>query len=226
MAKTVANYITNFRQDNPVKTGQLSDDIALERFNRYYHKLENKIAVFLQENYFTETITANLVDGTNAYPLPTGDSDADDTAAREFKKMLSVSIKYDTNYTYYKKAKLQDVGNLEKDISWYAENQSEEDPFFIFDNNNLIIYPTPTSNVTDGLKFIYARTEKDVLSTDSESDLSIPRQYIHIILVGMKIPYHQARGDINAKNDAIAEFEREVNNAMSEISDRYIKPIE
>lgn len=112
--------------------------------------------------------------------------------------------------TYYKAAQ-NNYANLARPTDWYDTNQPYVSPFFMFDNNNIVIYPTPTENITDWLKIIYARSDLEVQIWDINnpavlSTLTIPRQFYETIVKGMTYLTFKARGKARS-SDAIAAMQ-------------------
>ena len=227
MAKTVEDYIEERLFDNAKVADDLPVVDALIRFNRFLHRAENKIAHFVMENYFDEWLNIDLVAGQNEYDLPLWDSEdpAVPTIA-EFKKLLECSIKYGTDSWggFGVKATELPAWSLPRPLWRYTENQPQTLPYFRFDNKKLRIYPTPTEDVTWWLILRYARSNVDVELTTLESELSIPRDYIWVILEGMT--YQLVKTN---KHTAVIWFhkdEREeaLKTMLTDIGDRYLQP--
>lgn len=112
--------------------------------------------------------------------------------------------------TYYKAAQ-NNYANLAHPIDRYDTNQEYVAPFFMFDDNNIVIYPTPTENVSDWLKIIYARSDVEVQIANINNPavlatLTIPRQFYDTIVRGMT--YLTFKGRAKARSsDAIAALQ-------------------
>ena len=134
--------------------------------------------------------------------------------------------------TYYK-AQQNTYSNLTFDIGWYDTNQPYTNPFFMFDDNDIVVYPTPTENVTNGLKLIYARSDIEVqiaqINTASVvTNLTIPRQYHETIVKNMTYLIFKARGKAQSP-DAIAakqEYEKFRQEMMKRLGQRFNQPEE
>jgi len=228
MAKTIAIYIDEWLFDNAVNWWDITPAKALVRFNRYLHKLENEIAIFLMENSYDDWIKINLVDWQKDYNLPTWDSSWPTIPwISEFKKLLECSVNYDwPTSKWYKAIELPD-GSLPNPIERYSTENSTKSPMFKFLwKNTLTIYPTPKKSVTDWLKLRYSKTDYDVELATLETALSIPRQYIPVILDGMS---YQLAKTIKDK-DLLAILERDYKESkrdmMAQLSDRYSQPVQ
>ena len=139
--------------------------------------------------------------------------------------MLECTVKYSTTSWEgsWVKATEMPAGNLPNPVARYTDNQSVDAPYFRFDNKKLRIYPAPTINVTNWLVLRYARTNVDVALTTVESALSIPRDYIWVILEGMSYQLKKTNKSVDAKfykeewNEALLEM-------LTAIWDRYMQP--
>lgn len=225
MAKTVEDYIWERLFDNASNTWDITVNKALVWFNRYLHRLENEIAIFLMEDSYDEGLSIDLVSWQSDYDLPTWDSSGPTIPwILEFKKLLECTVNYSGAWVRWFKAKELPDWSLEHPIEWYATDSSAETPMFKFKwKNKLTIFPTPTENITDWLKLRYAKTDWDVELDVDETELSIPRQYIQVILEWMSYQLAKSTKDNNlliCKSD-YSEAKKEM---LWQLSDRYIQP--
>lgn len=225
MAKTIGSYISDWMNDNARNAGDLDANVALVRFNRRYHEIENKIATFIMDNYFDTYQWQDLVANQAAYWLPTWDStwpDYPDTP--ELRKLLEISIDYNGNGKYVKADELPDW-DLAHPLEFYLKNASKWRPFFKFEGKSeIVLYPRPDKDVTLWLRIRYAANTPDVLATDDETDLTIPRQYIHVILMWMSWDNARAINDVKNVMMYKQDYYQAMNEMMAELSDRYIQP--
>lgn len=219
-AKTIQTYITQFLYDNWKSAQQVPN--ALAWFNRRMHELEEEIVSFVNNDLYKEWIAIDFVDWQNTYLLPSGNSEEDsDPLIPQLKKVLEVSVKYDDNQTAYTKCREFTRDNSTSPESWVEVYQTTLTPLFAFDKKSIVIYPTPTADVTDGLVIRYAKSATDVELTTTEEEVPFAWYYINAILVGMSVDLAKANRDPNLQI-FMADWMRTKNRTLSDLSDRYI----
>lgn len=224
MAKLIGSYISDWMNDNARNSTDIDANVALVWFNRRYHEIEWKIATFIMDNYFDEYMDINLVANQATYDLPTWDSGWSTLPDYpELKKLLELSIDYNNNGKFVKADEFPD-GDVRQPLEWYSTHASKWRPYFKFEwKSKITLYPTPTEDVTWWLRIRYAANTPDVVATDSEDDLTIPWEYIHVILMWMSWDNAKAIKDkdvVMYKQD----YYQAMNEMMAELSDRYIQP--
>ena len=228
MAFTVADYIQQAKDDAYVDDDQISDNTVLRYFNDIYHELENSIVSWLREYYFRGDLSLqSLVASQNDYDLPIGTSDSNPSWVDELKKIFAVYVKYSNavDADYYKAQQVDHV-NLPKDLPFYWANQPPTIPIYILKWNAIQIFPTPSVAVSNWLKIDYARSDKDRLTSTTESELTIPWQYHKVIVAWCVYRIFWWRGMINEKNDAYNFYLSEKKRLMKDLANRFIKPTE
>ena len=225
MAKAIWSYISDWMNDNARNATDLDANVALVWFNRRYHEIEWKIATFIMDNYFDEYMDMNIVANQATYLLPTWDSSGSTLPDfPELRKLLELSVDYTGNWKFVKADEFPD-GDVQQPLEWYSKHASHWRPYFKFEWKDYItLYPTPTENVTWGLRIRYASNTPDVVATDSEDDLTIPRQYIHVILMWMNWDNAKAVNDVKNVQMYKQDYYQAMNEMLAELSDRYIQP--
>lgn len=134
--------------------------------------------------------------------------------------------------TFYK-AQQQTFSNLQFDISWYDINQPYTNPFFMFDDNDIVIYPTPKFSVTNGFKLIYARSDVEVqlaqINTPAVvTGLTIPRQYHETIVKNMTYLIFKGRAKSKSPDaiSALTEYGNFRQEMMKWLGQRFNQPEE
>lgn len=224
MAKQIGSYISDWMNDNARNATDLDANVALVWFNRRYHEIEWKIATFIMDNYFDEYMDMNLVANQSTYNLPTGNSiESTLPDYPELRKLLELSIDYNGNWKFVKADELPD-GDLPMPLEFYSEHESKWRPYFKFEwKDKIALYPKPKQNVTWWLRIRYASNTPDVTPTNSEEDLTIPWQYIWVILLWMSWDNAKAIKDKDVmlyKQD----YYQAVDDMLAEMADRYIQP--
>lgn len=222
-AKTVTNYISDWMNDNARNAWDLDANVALVWFNRRYHEIENKIATFIMDNYFDTYQSMSTVAWQFAYPLPRWDSSWPEFLdVPELRKLLELSIDYTGDGKFVKAEEIPDW-DLSFPLEWYSNHCSKRRPYFKFDGkSDIIVFPTPQSNDWE-IRLRYAANTPDVDWATTEDQLTIPRQYIHVILMWMSWDNAKAVKDKDVlmyKQD----YYQAMNEMLAELSDRYIQP--
>lgn len=222
-AKSVTNYISDWMNDNARNAWDLDANVALVWFNRRYHEIENKIATFIMDNYFDSYHSFSTVAWQAVYSLPKWDSTWPEfSTIPELRKLLELSIDYTGDGKYVKADEIPDW-DLSFPLEYYSSHCSKRRPYFKFDwKNDIVLFPTPQSD--DGeVRIRYAANTPDVDGSTTEDELTIPRQYIHIILMWMSWDNAKAVKDKDVmmyKQD----YYQAMNEMLAELSDRYIQP--
>lgn len=224
MAKTIWSYISDWMNDNARNAWDLDANVALVWFNRRYHEIEWKIATFIMDNYFDAYEAIDIVDWQWVYTLPLWDSQWSLLPnLPELRKLLELSIDYNGNGKYAKADEIPDW-DLSMPLEFYETHCSKRVPFFKFEwKSNIRIYPTPKQDVEWWIRIRYAANTPDVVATDTEDDLTIPRQYIYII--GMWMSWDNAKA---VKDKDVMMYKQDyyqaMNEMLAELADRYIQP--
>lgn len=202
---SVAQHLSDWRFDTSIDTNQITDNQALNIFNRARRDIINEIRKAGDNYFYNYYKVENTVVWQEEYTLrQKTNSDA------WMVKVQSVSIKYNTTDTSSTKVRYESIYNLDRDLEWYKTNWSQQDPFYLVMDKSIFIYPAPDENVDDWLT-IYAITDPvDCTLSWTEAEVAIPIEWQGIIPILMKKYSYQSRGMINEKNDAIAEYEREI----------------
>lgn len=209
---TVQQHINDFRIDVSTDAIAVNDTKALNFLNRARRDIFNeirKVEDFFFYNYFTALTT---VQNQEEYTIQQRTE-----VVSWIPKIISVSIKYRPTDDF-KKARLESIHNLEKDLDWYKINQSVQDPFYLVMDKSVFIYPAPTEAIENGFRIYWITDLPDVLITWTASDVWIPLEFAHLLPLMMKKYYYSSRNMLNEKNDAINEIAIEINKMKSWIT--------
>lgn len=215
-----AQVITDFRVEAWwVTTSQCSDSQALRYLNRIRRWIIERIKE-LREWYFYQEWTANTsVVWQSEYTIPVRTSQVD-----WCNKLTWVSVKYKSTDTDFIKLVPQVITNLDKDLKWYEDNTPpiEWQAFFLVNDNSYFIYPAPTEALVDSIIVYWIADPIDVVSWWTEASIRLPLEYHDLLILWMKYLYLWSRwvDFVWAKNDALVEFNNELNRALMWLSDR------
>lgn len=212
------------RLNTGVNSTNIPDATLLTITNVTYRDIINVITSSVSENFFYDELTCPTVIGQTEYTFPVRDTVVAGVTQDGLKKLEGVSIKYLSTDEYYTVAKPSTFTSLEYDKAWYAENQNRANPFFIVYDKSVSIFPAPTEEQT--MKLYGVVDPKSIISGASESDIKIPLDFHHLIVLGNEYRIYKARRMTSDKNDALAEYKNELQKMVSQLSDRIIRPLE
>ena len=207
----VQSIINRARRLWYISSNQYTDAEALEDFNIVRSKLGKVINQRVDEDFFFDILTTDLIASQSEYNL------FDDTNDIVVDKLQDVYVKYDATAAQHTKATLVDKDNLDKDLNWYAENQPQSNPIYYVADESVFVYPEGTA-VTGGLQYHATLKLNDLLITATEEEILIDAP--ELLADGM-LPYiYQKRGLLNEKNDAKVSYENSVSEYIELLSDR------
>ncbi|HRI36367.1 MAG TPA: hypothetical protein PK765_04845 [bacterium] len=195
---------------------QVPDDTLLPFVNIVYADLWSTIVREVNEDFFFHTWYINTIGGTNAYSLPVETGTTVGMVAG-----LGVSVKYRPTGEYVRLRQSR-VSSLDRDLDSYTVSQSEADPFFILGDTHILVFPEPTESVIGGMKLYGVRASTALVMTDSESSVAIPREYHHLIALGVRAYIHESRGNLSESESARAHYEREKERMARHLSERML----
>lgn len=200
---------------------QVSDTNLIKYTNINYRQLVRKIINDVNEDFFYEEWTTDLVWWQEEYTL----KQANSTQQGSFK-ILWVSIKYSDDNEYYTKLEAQTIATLDKSISYYKTNQPKTEPFYRLAENSIFIYPTPLENLTEWLKLYWIKNAIDLDITATETDFIIPKEYLHVIAYGNMYHIYLADWEIDKANVSKQNYYNEVNEMINELNERNLSATE
>lgn len=178
-----ATLISELRTFTGTTATNYPEASALIDLNKSYHFIEDSITEVVWESYFyNEFITDTTVSGQKEYTIPTNLSGNLDWV----NKTLGISIDYGNWYT---KASKVDVNSLDKDVSWYMENQPTTDPIYTIQDNSVMIFPVPTATTIGDIKMYVIQNLIDLTASTAEADVfngKIHKKYHPLIELGAR----------------------------------------
>ena len=185
---------------------QYNDTRAIEDFNIVYKDLTSRITYEVNEDFFWDKFTANLVNGQSEYLLP------------ETVSKISWLI---INYWAGNIRATEIDGN---DSTKLTATYTETAPIYYIKENSVFILPEPTTDETGGLVLEGIKEATSLALIDISSSVIIPDEYHHLIAEGMKGYIYQSRGLISEKNDAVGSYENSISEMISALTDRTLNP--
>mgnify|MGYP001546091841 CR=1 FL=1 len=153
-----------------------------EKINRgiNLHNRQAYILIYKKEGFWVsgeKEYAIDLVNGSNTYSIP-----------NDIHMVSRVEVKSSSNSDY---AKLTPFNERQIDTTIYSSNQLQN--VYRIQNRNIIIYPTPDEDITDGMKLI-GKAYPDELSDDLD-ELNVSISHIDYIIAGCAYDYTLAKTD-------------------------------
>lgn len=207
---TVAQLMTMARVEcnKSASMSWLSDADLLPFLNiEVYSKIQEEIRQKVDGEYFSYTYTTNIVGNENKYLLPQAD-----TTTPWVLKIIEVAILETATSAYYKI--IYEKGT--KHVAWFTDYEAANavNPYYDKRNGYLYLYPTPTTNITNGLKVLASVTLPDLLTTSTETDIfpnhQQMRQFQSVMLAGLRFVIYWISWDTQMKQIEKQIFDAEL----------------
>ena len=218
--------IFNFAREQAggVSTIQFPDATLLKYAQIARNKMSNALIRKVDENYFYDILTADLIADQNEYILRVAT-----WAIPWMKKVINVEVLRKTTNTNYDKLKQSSTTNSTMSLSEQASSPDQAD-FFQIRDGSIFLFPTPTETVTNWLKVEAILSQPDLTVDTTEEEIfpynSELRDYHQIIWYWI-VPF--IFGKMKQKDlQAVArnDFDNEINIMCDELSDRYNNNVE
>jgi len=208
------------------KTGATIDEIwdtdMYQYLNFSYLKLYQEIAL-QDKNYWLQRRVSDTASWVSEYALENVDQTP--PVATGQIKIDNVLIKYNETQTYPTKARALDWDNLEYSQEYYAANQSTSAPFYIVQNNSIVIFPTPKSPIVWWL-IVYAHDRPyDLTASMTEADVLIEREYHDVIALCMLPDIYEQRQLYDLVWVSSQRAKQKKDEMLSAMRKRVIRPI-
>lgn len=202
----------------------ISDANLLPYANIVYKKIQNALIRKVNEKYFYDILTADLVAWQSEYNLKNSS-----WTVVGIKKLITTNVKRNTTDTYFTKLDNSST-NLSKQSIDEQQVEPDQWPFVEIKDGSLFIYPAPTENVVWGLKVeaIVSLLDLEVDSTEWEifpynSELIDYHEIISSWIAAEIYRELKLREDYSSAKQL---FEMELDKMCDELSDRYNNDLE
>lgn len=214
-----AIFALSRRRAGWISTSQISDANLLPYANLVYKKMQNAIVRKVNEKYFYDIFTADLVTWQSEYNLKNTSG-----TVVGIKKIITTNVKRNSTDTYFTK-----LPNSSTNLSSLSIDEQVASPdqwsFVEIKDGSLRIYPAPSNDVVWGLKVEAIVSLLDLETDSTESDIfpynSELIDYHDIIASGIATEIYR---ELKLRNDYSASkqlFESELERMCDELSDRY-----
>jgi len=143
-----------------------------------------------------------------------------------WNKVLGISVLPSSTSTTYVKAKEMSIGALPDDLSSYSTEQSSQEPFYVISDNSVFLYPTPSENVTGGLKIYGVADPIDISTGGTEASVKIPLEHHEAIVHGLVYWHFTSQQRTDRANEAKMRYEEAKRYMISSLPDRTTTPKE
>lgn len=233
---TVNQIIANAQLFAWVTSSQVSDVVTLWFVNLAYHDIEEIIRNEIDEDYFYDYFTADTRLNQSEYNFSTIQPSSNSSW---ILKIIQVGIKYRTNDTDYKPVRTYGSGSLSNTPEWFARNQTQWDPFYIYKDNSVFIYPSPDNNgdtalvdgdvvIASGLRVHASISLIDLLADWTEASVKIPRNHHKAIALkaATYIYLHRNLWGTAIAQDTDIKADKAIQMMKDNLSDRTLSPME
>ncbi len=208
--------ITMLRDQAAKLTTTMITTVEALRYLNFSYKKVYKSIVKLDKNYFWQRWTSNIVSWQDEYTLKVPVKEVISVSPAVFWQgsIEKIGIKYDDTEDNYTNVVLREWDEFQIDMSRYAENQPQSDPFAIISDKSIFIFPTPDANVAGGLKMEGSRRPYDMIEETLEAGILCPPEHHDVIVLWALPSTLRQRNLQNEKNDAIVDFNAAVDEMM------------
>lgn len=222
---TPLETITDARFDCSISEAQYNNTVWLRAYNQIMHQCENEIALYLKDEWFLREADKkiSIVADQSEYALPWGTSTIHDSIP-QLSKLVDIQIKY-PNSNGYVKATQMVFDWIEVDLKRLETEMSVSNPKFMFNDGNIVIYPTPLEDVTDWIIIDYITKTPDVAIDATEDEISIPWRHHDVLQLWVEWKIHKARRKLEEASLTKAEYEKARQMMIRKMLDRYLQPI-
>lgn len=205
--QTRVGELINQAVTDDTKTVTLTEVKA--NLNIGYTKLVSAV-VAVNEDFYLTSAKANLVASQELYALP-----VDSNGRCNCRKLKRLEIGYESSSTRRLAVKLD--RDFKGDPTAVYSTGS---PAYYIIGNQIELDPTPSSNVTEGLKFYYVKSPVDMSANGDYPDLPSGYEWVPLLYAAAK--GKQRLGLLTEASDLLMEFKGEIETMKDELLMRAI----
>lgn len=215
----VSQIIQQARDRTGITASEYSDNNAVRDLNFSYYKIRQEIAQ-VDRNYWFQEWSQTLTGWVNRYSLLL-------PSAGIFGqiKIDQVLLKYDTTQKYHTQAQEIDWNNVDMDDKRLEDTTPKTKPYYIIDNNDIVIYPMPKVSVWNGLRLKAYRRPYDLTIASVESDILLEKEYHDILTYYLIISLYRQAKQIDLLQFSQSEYDRKKMEMMRNIKKRSVRPM-
>lgn len=188
----VSERIQQWRKFRVRWNTQINENIVVLWYQKGLQTFEKELLDYASWKLNTSDRVQNIVANQNEYTLPLGVTNVED-----FYSIINLQVAYKTDKNgipVYRKCEALDIGDYNTLPAWTSHPWyqvwspiikkpiSKLYPRYCFVSKDKIkIFPTPTENISGGMRMIYNFMPKEVALNTQESDLNLPRYFFDAI---------------------------------------------
>ena len=217
----IKDYLLRARKETNTSEHQISDIELLSYLNRRRNELANEIIRLVNEDFFYDIFTTDLIAGQFEYSFQ------ECTPSIEgVKKFITLEVKRDDHYILIPKKPMNSL--------WFTleqmENLSINEAFFDIKDSSIFLYPLSGKTVQDGIRGQVITSIKDLKLNDTESTIfpwhTDLRDYYELMYIWAKIDCRDCKQEFDKKQIAMQDFEYKKKQMISFLTNRYNSPME
>jgi hypothetical protein len=208
--ETLANIQTNIRNIVQKDTNTLTDAVLLPIANKWYRNILRELSG-LNEQLFAQISSTSLVAGQREYPMPADDITG--VTSHPYGggaiQLTRVEVALDGANWYVAKQipslnSIRDLtfsGGPNSVDSFYQTNE----PAFAQFDDSIMILPSPTVNVTNGLYIWYIQRPAEMTATSDIPDMKA--DWLNVLEQGMLVDVYTLLGRIPESDRALNKYQ-------------------
>lgn len=196
-------------------------DADLQDYMRIsYRRLVGKVRSSVDENFFYDEWTTDVIAGQREYKLAKRDSNVSGC-----NKVISVTAKLSVSDTEFKKVSPTGISMSDMPVQRLSSEQPKSDPTYYVSDESIFLSPTPDENVPSGLVIYGISDPIDPSTGSAESVFKIPLEHHHAIAYGMVVMHYIAKKQADREAEAKVRYDESVNEMimmlLGRVKDRF-----
>jgi len=219
---TGAELETLIRNQTWISASKISSDDLFDYVNIVRNDIRSKIEKWVKPDFWFAKFTWDTVANDNEY-----NTDDDLTWTGKLFKVKTVEIKWDSTSEYHSRIEPWKISDYWVSRDRLKNEVHEEDAFWTYENNNIVIFPAPSNWIVWGIIAYWPYTFDKIDNTASEWDIFpwhdelIPYESIIALWV---IPYLERHRNIKDKadiNNSEIAYMNKLNEIIEELNTKY-----
>lgn len=225
---TMRDRFREWRTSRTRSEKQITDELGMIWMKEWYNELKKKLISIGRNNLFSDQIGLNIHAYQSTYTLPMWTTDTRPTGGyKDFVSVIQMEVAYRkdsrTNQPVYhvcREVMAEEFSDKKR------SRQSKCKPRYEFlGKNQIVIFPTPTENIANGIKLRYNYWEQEITWSTKEKDINLPFYLIETMdmYLDYRLKWHET-----SREQAQIEYDlwgKEIENALWMINNRDSRPV-
>lgn len=227
-ATTMQTRFQEWRTSRTRWPKQITDDLGTLWMKEWYNELKKKLISIWRNNLFADQIWIDTIAWQNVYTLPLGTTDTRPTnGLKDFVSVIQLEVAYRinprTNLPVYHVCE-QVMAEEFSDKKWSRQSKHKPRYEFLW-KNQIVIFPTPTENITNWIKLRYNYWEEDINKTTQEANIKLPFYLIDTLDMYLDFRLKRHETDRASAQIEYEMWEKEILTALGIINTRDSRPV-